>query len=192
MTTTVMNAMLMGDDDVDDVADFCLCLRLGDFCRSVCRCATRHSAHDVPVDDGCTGSAWCVRPDLSHREYLDGEHAGRACPQCSAHGAGRVTERPRSDRSAWQVLRWQSLALEPGAGKAWRWQPEHWRGAGQASERVFISPERAANLAPRRGALGPADVGTRHPRCRAHWQSLVLCAVRGKTSYELASCLRAR
>ena len=74
MTTTVMKAMLMGDDDVDDVADVCLCLRLGDFCRSVCRCATRHSAHDVPVDDGCTGSAWCVRPDLSHREYLDGEH----------------------------------------------------------------------------------------------------------------------
>eukprot|EP00959_Pyramimonas_sp_CCMP1952_P036193 757056-Pyramimonas_sp.AAC.1 len=41
-------------------------LRLGDLCRSVCRCATRHSAHDVPVGDGCTGSAWCVRPDLSY------------------------------------------------------------------------------------------------------------------------------
>ena len=72
MTTTVMNVMLMGDDDVDDVADLCLCLRLGDFCRSVCRCATRHSAHDVPVDAGRTGSAWCVRPDLSYRDRPPG------------------------------------------------------------------------------------------------------------------------
>ena len=46
MTTTVMNVMLMGDDDVDDVADFFLFLTLGDFCRSVCRCP--HSALCAP------------------------------------------------------------------------------------------------------------------------------------------------
>ena len=64
MTTTVVNVMLMGDDGVDDVTDF--------FCSSLAVCATRHSAHDVPVDAGRTGSAWCVRPDLSYRDRPPG------------------------------------------------------------------------------------------------------------------------
>ncbi len=45
---------------------FLLFFRLGVLCHSVCRCATRHSPHDGPVDDACTGRAWCVRPDLSY------------------------------------------------------------------------------------------------------------------------------